>query len=215
MKEIVLLIIIGAISGCASVDKQVFKARQIFDKYPNEAAKYCGDTFPVADSTVSVKVDTGKSKTIDYTPALINLETMLDSAKKILDEKQGNLTSANSQLSFTNTQLEKAHTLISNLTIQIAGLRSSYKPCGVDTIKSTYTKIRSNTAKIMALTAEIVAQDQEKEKFQNTLQVEEAESAHRLYLLIGLCLLIAAYLGVKIYGLFSGGGIVGIAKKLI
>ncbi len=215
MKKIISLIMIGAISGCVSVEKQVFKARQIFDKYPNEAAKYCGDTFPVADSTVSVKVDTGKSKTIDYTPALINLETMLDSAKKILDEKQGNLTSANSQLSFTNTQLEKAHTLISNLTIQIACLRSSYKPCGVDTIKSTYTKIRSNTAKIMALTAEIVAQDQEKEKFQNTLEVEEAESAHRLYLLIGLCLLIAAYLGMKVFGLFSGGGIVGIAKKLI
>lgn len=208
MKKLSFLFIIGTIIGCASADKQIFKARQTFDKYPNEAAKYCGDTFPVADSTISVKIDTGKGKIIDYTPALVNLETMLDSARAVLNQKQGSLTSASGQLSFTKTQLGRANSLIDNLTQQISSLKSGYKPCAMDTIKSTYIKIRSNTAKIMALTAEIVAQDQDKTKALKSLNTAEEKSMHRLLLLIGLCLLIAGYFGVKIYGFFSGGGIV-------
>ena len=215
MKKLPLLFLFFFVAGCSSIDQQVFKARQTFDKYPNEAAKYCGDKFPVADSTISVKIDTVKGKTIDYTPALANLQTMLDSAKTVLYQKQSNLTGMAGQLSFTKTQLGKADVLINNLTAQIASLKSSYKPCQVDTIRSTYTKIRSNIAKIMALTAQIVADDQDKQKSQNALQDEKTTAAHRLYLIIGLCLLITTYFGIKVYKFFIGGAIAGIAKKLI
>ena len=208
MKKIIILFTVIVLAACSSADKQVFKARQIFDKYPNEAAKYCGDKFPVTDSVISIKTDTSKGKTIDYRPALINLETLLDSAKTILDQKQNTLTDVSGQLSYTKSQLNEAYNLINNLTRQIDSLKANYKPCGVDTIKSTYTELRSNTAKIIALTTQIAADEQEKKTFQETLQGEKIKSAHRLYLLIGLCLLITVYFMIKVYRFFSGGQIV-------
>jgi DNA repair ATPase RecN len=204
MRKLLFLLIIGTVAGCSSVKREVFKARQIFDKYPNEAAKYCGDKFPVADSTISVKSDTAKGKEVNYKPAFTNLELLLDSAKEILDQKQYKITDLAQQLNFTKGQLSKAN----NLSVQLSNIKANYKPCGVDTIKNTITKIRANAAKILTLTAQTVQDGQDKEKLQKALQDENTKSLRRLYWVIGLCLLIAAYFGIKIYGFFSGGGIV-------
>jgi hypothetical protein len=208
MKKRLLILTACLFTGCSSVDKQIFKARQIFDKYPNEAAKYCGDTFPVADSILSIRVDSSKGKIIDYTPALISLENMLDSADAILSQKQTALTDLTGQLMFTKSQLSNAGKVVTDLTITINNLKTSYKPCGVDTIKSTYTEIRVNTAKVMALTAQVVNDGKDKQNLQNTLQTEKTQSAHRLYFLIGLFLLIAVYLAFKVYKFFVGGGLI-------
>lgn len=208
MRKLLFLFMLGTVAGCSSVNREVFKARQIFDKYPNEAAKYCGDKFPVADSTITVKSDTVKGKEVNYKPELTSLELLLDSAKEILDQKQYKITDLAEQLSFTRGQLNKANSLINNLSVQLSSIKANYKPCAVDTIKNTITKIRTNTAKILALTAQTVEDSQDKEKLQKALHDEDARSLHRLYWIIGLCLLIAAYFGIKIYGFFSGGGIV-------
>jgi hypothetical protein len=208
MKKYLLLLVVCIITGCSSVDRQVFKARQIFDKYPNEAAKYCGDKFPVADSTISVKSDTARGKEVNYKPALTNLEMLLDSAKEIVDQKQYKITDLVGQLNFTKGQLNKANNFINSLSVQLSGIKAIYNPCGVDTIKTTFTKIRTNTAKVIALTTQIADDGQDKEKLQKALQDENTKSIHRLYWIIALCLLIAIYLGAKIYGFFSGGGIV-------
>jgi hypothetical protein len=208
MKKLLFLLIIGTFAGCSSVNRKVFRARQIFDKYPNEGAKYCGDRFPVADSTISVKSDTIKGEEVNYKPALMNLELLLDSAKEILSQKQYKITDLAGQLSFTRGLLSKANSLVSNLSVQLGNIKANYKPCGIDTIKSTITKVRANTAKILTLTAQTIQDGQDKEKLQKALQDENAKSLHRLYWIIGLCLLIAAYFGIKIYGFFSGGGIV-------
>jgi hypothetical protein len=208
MKKTLPLLTLCILAGCASADRQVFKARQTFDKYPNEAAKYCGDRFPVADSILTFNIDSSKGKTIDYTPALINLETMLDSAKTILNQKQTALTDLNSQLTFNKVQLEKANKLVDNLTITISSLKAGYKPCGVDTVKSTYTKLRTNTAKVMALTAQILEDGKNKQNLENSLQSEESRSAHRLYFLIGIVLLMVIYLAFKVYKFFTGGGLI-------
>jgi len=196
------------ITGCSSVNRQIFRARQVFDKYPNEAAKYCGDKFPVADSTISIKSDTVKGTEVDYRPALVNLETLLDSAKQVLDQKQDKLTGLALQLSFAKAQLIKANGFITNLSEQINSIKAGYKPCGVDTIKNTFTKIRANTAKIEALTGQLVLDGQEKQKLQKVLQLENTASLHRLYWIVGLCLLIAVYLGINIYKFISGGTII-------
>jgi hypothetical protein len=208
MRKLLFLLIMGTVAGCSSVNREVFKARQIFDKYPNEAAKYCGDKFPVSDSTITVKSDTVKGKEVNYKPELTNLELLLDSAKEILDQKQYKITDLAEQLSFTRRQLNKANSFINSLSVQLSSIKANYKPCGVDTIKNTITKIRANTAKILTLTAQTVQDGQDKEKLQKALQDENTKSLHRLYWIIGLCLLIAAYFGIKIYGFFSGGGIV-------
>ncbi|MFI5138214.1 MAG: hypothetical protein ACHQIM_10330 [Sphingobacteriales bacterium] len=208
MKKLLFFLLAFSLAGCASIDRQVFKARQIFDKYPNEAAKYCGDKFPVADSTVSIKTDTIKGKAIDYTPALNSLQMLLDSAKGIAAQKQSKVTGLAGQLSFANTQLSNANRIINSLSVQICTIKAGYKPCGVDTIRSAYTTIRSNTAKITALTDQIVQDGQDKAKMQNNLQYETTTAAHRLYWIIGLSLLIASYFAVKIYTFFSGGAIV-------
>lgn len=208
--------------GCSSVDKQIFKATQTFDKYPNEAAIYCGNKFPVADSLVNERIDTIKGKEIDLRPALVNLEQLVDSAKSVIDEKQGKITDMAGQLSFAQSQLGKEKVIIIKLISKIDSLKSSAKPCGVDTIKNTVEKIRANTAKIMALTAQTVQDGQDKEKLQQQLTDAEAIALHRLYWLIGIGLVIAAYFGIKIYSFFSGGAIVnvvstvenGIKKKL-
>jgi hypothetical protein len=209
MRKLLFLFMIGTVAGCSSVNRKVFKARQIFDEYPNEAAKYCGDNFPVSDSTINIKSDTIKGKEVNYKPALMNLELLLDSAKEILDQKQYKITDLAQQLNFTKVQLSKANNLINNLSVQLGNIKANYKPCGVDTIKNTITKIRANTAKILTLTAQTVQDGLDKEKLQKALQDESTKSLHRLYWIIGLCLLIATYFGIKIYGFFSGGGIVG------
>jgi hypothetical protein len=208
MRKLLFLFVIGTIAGCSSVNQQVFKARQIFDKYPNEAAKYCGDKFPVTDSIISAKTDTIKGKEVNYKPALVNLELLLDSAKEIVNQKQNKITDLAGQLNFSKVQLSKANSLINSLSEQISSIKASYKPCEVDTIKSTFTKIRTNTAKVIALTTQIAEEGEEKEKLQKTLQDENTKSLHRLYWIIGLCLLIVAQFAIKIYGFFSGGGIV-------
>ena len=110
---------------------------------------------------------------------------------------------------FTKSQLSNAGKLVTDLTINLNSLKASYKPCAVDTIKNTYTEIRTNTAKVMALTAQIVDDGKSKETLENALQTEKAQSAHRLYFLIGLVLLIAVYLAYKVYQFFVGGGLVG------
>jgi len=209
MKKLLFYLLAISLASCASVDRQVFKARQIFDKYPNEAAKYCGDKFPVADSIVSIKNDTIKGKVVDYTPALNSMQLLLDSAKGIVAQKQNKINGLAGQLSFANAQLNNANRIINNLSAQISAIKAGYKPCGVDTIKSTYTTIRSNTAKITALTDQIVQNGQDKSKMLITLRDETTTAAHRLYWIIGLCLLIASYFAVKIYKFFSGGAIVG------
>ena len=208
MRKLLFLFMIGAIAGCSSVNQQVFKARQTFDKYPNEAAKYCGDKFPVTDSTISTTIDTIKGKEVNYKPVLVNLEILLDSAKEIVNQKQFKIADLGGQLNFSKVQLSKANELINSLSYQISSIKANYKPCGVDTIKSTFTKIRTNTAKVIALTTQIAEEGEEKEKLQKALQDENTKSLHRLYWIAGLCLLITAYLGIKIYKLFSGGGII-------
>jgi hypothetical protein len=205
MKKLLLILAACLFAGCSSVDRQVFKARQIFDKYPNEAAKYCGDKFPANDSILTIRIDSSKGKIIDYTPALISLERMLDSANAILSQKQTTLTDLTGQLTFTKAKLTNAGKLIDDLTINVNNLKTSYKPCGVDTIKSASTEIRTNTAKVMALTAQIVDDDKGKQNLQNALQTEQTKSAHRLYFLIGIILVIAIYLAYKIYKFFVGG----------
>jgi hypothetical protein len=208
MKKILLLLIASIITGCSSVDRQVFKARQVFDKYPNEAAKYCGDKFPPADSTVSIKIDTIKGVEINYRPALVSLELLLDSAKEVLSQKQAKLTNLDGQLNFARMQLGKANSLINNLLAQINSIQANYNPCGVDTIKDIFIKTRINTAKIIALTNQVAKDGQDKEKLQNTLTIENIKSLHRLYWIIGLCLFIVVYFGVKIYKFLTGGAIV-------
>jgi hypothetical protein len=209
MKKTLLITLMAAVAGCTSADKQIFKARQIFDKYPNEAAKYCGEKFPVADSTISIKIDTVRGKTIDYAPVIAGIETLLDSAKETVNRKQSTVTDLSGQLSFTKIQLSKANNLINNLVAQINDVKTNYKPCGIDTIKSTYIKTRANTAKILALTAQVVQRSQDQEKLQNALKVETKSSTHRLYWIIGLFLLIVAYWGFKAYKLLAGGAIAG------
>ncbi|HEY2583052.1 MAG TPA: hypothetical protein VGI43_14660 [Mucilaginibacter sp.] len=208
MKKILLLLIASIITGCSSVDRQVFKARQIFDKYPNEAAKYCGDKFPPADSTVSIKTDTIKGVEINYRSAFVGLELLLDSAKEVLSQKQNKLTDLGGQLSFARMQLGKANSLISNLTAQVNSIQANYKPCWVDTIKNTFIKTRANTAKIIALTNQVTKDSQDKGNLQSKLNDENAKSLHRLYWIIGLCLFIAVYFGVKAYKFLTGGTIV-------
>src|ERR1700731_483043 len=117
MRKLLFLLIIGTVAGCSSVNRKVFKARQIFDEYPNEAAKYCGDKFPVADSIITTRSDTTKGKEVNYKPALMNLELLLDSAKEILNQKQYKITDLAEQLNFTKGQLSKANTLINNLSV--------------------------------------------------------------------------------------------------
>jgi hypothetical protein len=197
------------LTGCASMDKQVFKARQIFDRYPNEAAKYCGDKFPVADSIVSLKHDTIRGKVIDYTPAINGFNLLLDSAKEITDLKQSKVTDLAGQLSFSKLQLSKANSLISDLSTQLKRFKAAYKPCETDTITNTYTKTRENTAKVFALTAQIAEDSQDKQKLQKVLQSETARSARRFYWIIVLCLIITAYFGIKAYRLFGGGAFLG------
>ncbi len=208
MKKIPLILTICLFAACASVERQVFKARQIFDKYPNEAAKYCGDKFPAADSILTIRVDSSKGKIIDYTPVLVSLENMLDSVNAILSQKQTALTDLTGQLTFTKAQLSNAGKLIGDLTVGINNLKTSYKPCGVDTVKSTYTEIRVNTAKVMALTAQVIVDGKDKQKLQTTLQTEQTQSAHRLYFLIGIILLIVVYLAYNVYKFFVGGGVI-------
>lgn len=43
------------LTGCVSVDKQILKARKIFDQYPNEAAKYCGESFKIKEVLIKGK----------------------------------------------------------------------------------------------------------------------------------------------------------------
>jgi len=216
MKKIYLILLMLAsailallLTGCSSANKEVFKARQIFDKYPNEAAKYCGDKFPVADSTVSIKSDTIRGKTIDYSPAITSFKLLLDSAKEITDEKQSKVTDLAGQLSFSRLQLSKANDIIDKLSLQIKSIKLTYKPCETDTITNTYTKTRANTAKILALTEQITTDSQDKEKLQKILRDETAKSNCRLYWIVILCLIITAYFGVKLYKLFGSGAFLG------
>ncbi|HEY4326152.1 MAG TPA: hypothetical protein VGN20_19350 [Mucilaginibacter sp.] len=208
MKKILLSLTVCIAAGCSSADKEVFKARQIFDKYPNEAAKYCGDKFPVADSTISTKTDTIKGAVINYRPALVDLELLLDSAKDVLNQKQEKLTDLNGQFNFAKMQLGKANDLINILSGQIDGIQTSYKPCGVDTIKNTVIKTRDNTARISALTTQIMMDGRDKENMQNTLKNESTKSSHRLYWIIGLTIFVIVYFGIKVYKFLTGGTIV-------
>ena len=116
--------------------------------------------------------------------------------------KQNKITNLAGQLNFATAQLSKANAFINSLSLQINNIKAAYKPCEVDTIRNTITTIRTNTAKVVALTAQIAEDGQDKEKLQKALQDENTKSAKRLYLIIGLCLLIAAYLGIKIYNFF-------------
>lgn len=43
------------LTGCVSVDKQILKARKVFDQYPNEAAKYCGESFKIKEVLIRGK----------------------------------------------------------------------------------------------------------------------------------------------------------------
>ena len=95
-----------------------------------------------------------------------------------------------------------------DLTVKILRLKASYRPCGVDTVKKDYTEIRINTAKVMALTAQLVSDGKTKENLQKSLQTAKSQSAHRLYFLIGLILVIVIYLVFRIYEFFAGGGLI-------
>jgi hypothetical protein len=217
MKKIIIIltvIIAGLVAiqltGCTSIDKQVFKARQVFDKYPNEAAKYCGDKFPVADSTISTTTDTVKGKLTDYSPVILNLSSGLDSAKNIINQKQTNITDQAGQLAFSNGQLAKATLIIAEISARLNKLQAKYKPCGVDTIKSTYTKLRANTAKIDALTFQLIQASADKEKSQKDLEVKMAQSAYRLLIIIILSGVIGIYCAWKVYRFFTGGAVSGL-----
>jgi hypothetical protein len=193
-------------AGCGSAEKQVFRARQIFDKYPVEAAKYCGDKFPVTDSIIRIKADTLKGKMIDYRPQIESLTSGLDSANQLLALKQ-------SSLAGTTRQLALSKALIDKLSARLQALQRSYQPCVADTIKSTIVKIRNNTAKIDALTLQLMQSSAENGKLVADMGNKTAIARRRLWTIIGLYTLIAGYLGWKVYRFFCGGAVAGMLSK--
>ena len=207
--RILTCLLIIYLTGCSSANKQIFKARQVFDKYPGAAATYCGDKFPVADSVIRSTTDTVKGKSQDYGPVILSLSTGLDSAKNIIGQKQTNISSLAGQLAFSNGQLAKANAIIVEISASFNDLRAKYKPCGVDTIKSTSVVIRSNTAKIDELTVQLLQANTDKEKLQNTLATKTSESSHRFLMIVALWIIIGGYCTWKVYRFFTGGAVTG------